>query len=154
MRKLLLLAGLLGATQLLSSCKKDADLRPANYDELAMATGHWEWDRSVLGFTYNKTPASLGYTRQLVFGPDNQLLLRRTKQADYATTYQLTTYTPPGGTKSLPAMRYDTAEPELPTGSLRYYDLSQQSGQQFLVLTGARAGLDADAIETYHWVAE
>jgi len=154
MRKLFLLAGLLGAAQLLGSCQKDADLHPANYDELAMATGHWEWDRSVLGFTYDKTPASVGYARQLVFGPDSHLLLRRTRQADYATTYQLTTFTPPGSTKSLPALRFDTAETELPTGSLRYYDLSQQSGQQILTLVGEQAALDGDAIETYHWVAE
>lgn len=154
MRKHFLLASLLGATQLLSSCQKEADIRPANYDELAMATGHWEWDRSVLGFTYNKTPASVGYMRQLVFGPDHRLLLRRSGRADYATTYQLTTYTPPGATKSLPALRFDTAEPELPTGSLRYYDLSQQNGQQLLTLIGERAALDADAIETYHWVRE
>jgi hypothetical protein len=154
MRKLFLLAGLLGATQLLGSCKKDADLRPAHYDELAMATGHWEWDRSTLGFSYDKTPASVGYTRQLVFGPDNHLLLRRDRQANYTTTYQLTTFTPPGSTKSLPALRFDTAEMDLPTGTLRYYDLSQQNGQQTLTLIGERAALDADAIETYHWVAE
>ncbi|MDO7887895.1 hypothetical protein [Hymenobacter cheonanensis] len=155
MRTLLLSLTLLGASQLLSGCQTtDTDLRPANYDELAMATGHWEWERSVLGFTYNKTPASVGYTRQLVFGPDHRLLLRRRGQADFATTYQLTTYAPPGGTKSLPALRFDTAEPALPTGSLRYYDLSQQNGQQLLTLVGERANLDADAIETYHWVAE
>lgn len=154
MRTLLLFLSLLGTSQLLNSCKTDTDLRPANYDELAMATGHWEWDRSVLGFTYAKTPASLGYSRQLTFGPDHHLLLRRKGQADYATTYQLMTYTPPGGTKSLPALRFDTAETELPTSSLRYYDLSQQNGQQTLTLVGERAALDADAIETYHWVAE
>jgi hypothetical protein len=154
MRTLLLFMGLLGASQLLSGCKTDTDLRPANYDELAMATGHWEWDRSVLGFTYDKTPVTVGYGRQLVFGPDHRLLLRRTGQADYATTYQLTTYTPPSGTKSLPALRFDLAEGDLPTGSLRYYDLNQENGRQLLVLTGERASLDADAIETYHWVAE
>jgi hypothetical protein len=146
--------GLLGTGQLLSGCKTDTDLRPASYDELAMATGHWEWDRSVLGFSYDKTPALLGYTRRLTFGPDHRLVLRRSGQADYATTYQLTTYTPPGGTKSLPALRFDTAEPELPTGSLRYYDLSQQNGQQLLTLIGEQAALDGDAIETYHWVKD
>jgi hypothetical protein len=154
MRTRLLFLGLLGTGQLLSSCKTDTDLRPASYDELAMATGHWEWDRSVLGFTYDKTPASVGYTRQLTFGPDHRLLLLRSGQANYATTYQLTTYTPPGGAKSQPALRFDTAEPELPTGSLRYYDLSQQNGQQLLTLVGEQAALDGDAIETYHWVKD
>jgi hypothetical protein len=156
MRKLVLLASLCGATQLLNSCKTDTDLRPANYDELAMATGHWEWDRSVLGFTYDKTPASVGYSRQLVFGPDHRLLLRRSQQADYATTYQLSIYqaAAPASSVSHPAVSFDTAEPELPTNTLKYYDISQQSGRQTLVLTGEKAALDAGAIETYHWVAE
>ncbi|MGI4761556.1 MAG: hypothetical protein ACRYF0_12660 [Janthinobacterium lividum] len=154
MRTLLLFLSLLGTSQLLGGCKTDSDLRPANYDELAMASGHWQWDRSALGFSYTKTPASIGYSRQLVFGPDHRLLLRRDGQADFATTYQLSACTPPGGTKSLPALRFDTAETELPTGSLRYYEVSQQNGQQLLTLVGERAVLDADAIETYHWVAE
>jgi hypothetical protein len=157
MRPLLLLAGIFATTQLLSSCKTDTDLRPAHYDELAMATGHWEWDRSVLGFTYDKTPASVGYSRQLIFGPDHHLVLRRSQQPDYATTYQLSispAVSPAGGTSSQPAVRFDTAEPDLPTNPLKYYTISQQSGQQTLTLVGEAASLDAGAIETYHWVKE
>ena len=157
MRPLLLLAGLFTITQLLSSCKTDTDLRPANYDELAMGTGHWEWERSVLGFTYDKTPASVGYSRQLIFGPDHRLLLRRSQRPDYTTSYQLSISqgtSPTGGTISQPAVSFDTAEPDLPTNTLKYYTPGQQNGQQTLVLTGEKASLDGGAIETYHWVKE
>jgi hypothetical protein len=40
MRKILRYALLLSAAQLAVSCQTDTDLRPASYDELAMATGH------------------------------------------------------------------------------------------------------------------
>jgi hypothetical protein len=157
MRKFLRYVLLLSAAQLVASCQTDTDLRPASYDELAMATGHWEWDRSTLGFAYNKTPASVGYTRQLTFGPDHRLVLRRSGQPDYATTYQFTIYqvtSPTGAVVSHQAVSFDTEEADLPTNALKYYDISQQNGQQQLILTGEKAYLDGGAIEAYHWVAD
>lgn len=155
MRKLFLLLPL--ALTLLAGCQTDADLRPANYDELAMATGHWEWDRSTLGFSGSVIPVTTGYTRQLVFGPDRQLTLRRSQQADYHTDYQFSIYkvdSPAGGTVSHPAVRFTTNESDLANNPLKFYTLSQQQGQQVLTLVGEQASRDAGTIETYHWVAE
>lgn len=157
MRKPLLVALLLSVAQLATSCQTDSDLRPASYDELAMATGHWEWERSTQGFSYDKTPASVGYSRQLTFGPDRRLLLRRSGRPDVATTYQFTIYqvtSPTGAVISHPAVSFDTGEADLLTNTLKYYDIRQQNGQQQLTLTGEKAYIDGGAIETYHWVAD
>ena len=157
MNKLLHLT-LLVALPLVSGCRHDADPRPAaTYDELALGTGHWEWDRSTLGRAGSHTPDTEGYTRQLVFGAGGQLLLRRNGQADYRTTYQLSMGTLPFcGTsqKSVPIITYSTNEDKLPNNDRRTYSLYQQNSQQMLGITGEAACGDAGAFETYHWVAE
>ncbi|WP_223649233.1 hypothetical protein [Hymenobacter psoromatis] len=163
MNRLLLYAALLATSQLAAGCQHDADIRPANYDELALGTGHWEWDYT--GYQSGKRdPSTEGYRRQLVFGAGGQLLLRRTglllhqgSQPDYRTTYQLSMGTLPlCGTsqKSFPIITYSTNEEKLPNNERRTYSLVQQNGQQGLYITGEAACGDGGAYETYHWVAE
>ena len=148
---------LLAALPLAVGCHRDADIRPANYDELALGTGHWEWDRSTLGWASNSTPTTEGYTRQLVFGTGGQLLLRRSGQADYRTTYQLSMGTLPfcsSNQKSFPIITYATNEEKLPNNDRRTYTIDQQNGQQLLNITGEDACVDGGGYEMYHWVAE
>lgn len=160
MQKRFLLASLLlGAAQLTTGCTHDteADVRPANYDELALGTGHWEWNRSTLGWAGNRSPTTEGYTRQLVFGAGGQLLLRRSGQPAYRTSYQLSMGTLPRcgfDQRNFPIITYSTGEATLPNNERKSYDISQQNGQQMLSITGEDACVDGGAYETYHWVAE
>ena len=148
---------LLAALPLAAGCHHQDDPRPAaTYDELALGTGHWEWDVSTLGFAGNRTPATEGYTRQLVFGAGGQLLLRRGGQADYRTTYQLSMGVLPRcgtGQQNFPIITYSTNEKTLPNDDRKTYSIEQRSGQQVLLIDGESACVDGGAYETYHWVA-
>lgn len=146
----LLLAALL---PLAAGCQTDADISPANYDVLALATGHWEWDNSSYQSGL-QTPASLGYTRQVVFEPGGQLLVRRRGQPDYRTTYQFSMGTPqPCGLAPVPLVAY-RSEPDLGNTDSKLYTLSQQASRQVLIVAGEGLCVDNGALETYHWVAE
>ncbi|AMJ65468.1 hypothetical protein [Hymenobacter sp. PAMC 26628] len=154
--KALLLAGALGcAAQLTTGCKHDADVQPAStstsYDVLAKGTGHWEWESSAFGFARARTPATVGFTRQLVFGTGNVLNVKRSGQQYYKTSYQLSTRTSP--TTSEPLITY-TNETDLYNNDTKTYALSQPNGRHVLVLMGEQVPVDGGAVETYHWVAE
>lgn len=150
MRKLLLLPLLA-----LGACQTDADLRPASYDELALATGHWEW-LSTSYLSGSRTPATEGYSRQLLFGAGSQLTLRRSGQPDYRTTYQLAMGTLPrcGSTANVPTITYATNEATLDNNDRKTYGIRQQNGRLLLSLAGETACVDAGAYETYYWVAD
>lgn len=157
MSRSVLFLALLGASQLAAGCQRDEDIRPANYDELALDTGHWEWDRSTLGWAGSRSPATEGYTRQLVFGPGGQLLLRRSGQPDYRTRYQLSMGPLPRcgtGAANFPVVTYTTPEDRLPNNERKTYITTQQNGRQVLNIVGESACVDGGAYETYHWVAE
>ncbi len=154
--KALLLAVALGcAAQLTTGCKHDADVEPTStftsYDVLAKAAGHWEWDRSVFGFAGARTPTSVGFTRQLVFGTDSMLYVQRSGQPYYQTRYQLSKRA--NAAAYLPLITYAN-EPGLANDDTKTYDLSQQNGRQDLLLMGEQVPVDGGASETYHWVAE
>jgi hypothetical protein len=154
--KAFLLAAVLGcAAQLITGCKHDADVEPtsvsAGYDVLAKATGHWEWENSAFGFAGTRTPASVGFTRQLVFGADNVLNVKRNGRQYYQTNFQLTTQT--SATAPEPLITYAN-EADLYNNDLKTYSLSQQNGRQVLILMGEQVPVDGGALETYHWVAE
>jgi hypothetical protein len=143
-----LLFALLGLFSL-TGCEQDAnDIRPANYDILAMETGHWEWERTAF-FGPQYTPATEGYTRQLVFTANKQLLLRRSDQADQSISYRLAV-----GSGGLPTVTFNTNEGKLSNNDVKYYSVASQDGQQVLQLTGEEAHRDAGGYETYHWVKE
>jgi hypothetical protein len=145
---------LLAALPLATGCQTDADITPAGYDALALATGHWEWESSSYQSGL-QTPASLGYARQLVFEPSGQLLVRRLGQADYRTTYQLSMGSPQpcATTGPVPLVTY-RSEPELGNTDNKLYALSQRTGQQTLTIAGEGLCVDNGALETYRWVAE
>ncbi|QKG52962.1 hypothetical protein [Hymenobacter sp. BRD67] len=111
-----------------------------------MATGHWEWE-STSYQAGARTPASVGFTRQLVFGAGGQLTVHRSGQADYHTTYQLSmSYAP---------LITFVNETDLPNDNTKTYTLrSPQYGQQVLSLMGVTVPVDGGAVETYHWVSE
>jgi hypothetical protein len=136
-----------------SSCQKDDDIRPANYDILAMETGHWEWDNTTF-FGPRFTPATEGYTRQLTFTASQQaqarqLLLRRSNQPDQFIPYQLSV-----GSGGSPIITYNTSEGKWANNDVKLYRITQQNGQQILQLTGEKAAFDGGGYETYHWVKE
>ncbi|NML65078.1 hypothetical protein HHL22_07650 [Hymenobacter sp. RP-2-7] len=139
---------------LLAGCQTDADIRPATYDELALGTGHWEWDATAY-MGGRRTPATEGYSRQLTFGADHQLLLRRSGQPDLRVPYELSVGLLPCGTGSatFPIVTYATDEQKLPNSDRRTYAVTEQNGRQLLSITGEAACADAGGFETYHWVA-
>ena len=150
LRYFLLVAAIL---PLATGCQTDADINPANYDVLALATGHWEWDNSSYQSGL-QTPASLGYTRQVVFKPGGQLVVRHQGQAAYTTTYQFSMGTPqPCGTVPVPLVTYHS-EPDLGNTDIKLYTLGQRASQQVLTISGEGLCVDNGAFETYHWVAE
>lgn len=152
---------LLGAFALLatSGCHRTADeeVRPISYDELGLETGHWEWKIATRGWQGNFTPATTGYTRQLVFGAGGQLTVYRGSQPAYHATYQLSM----GQSKYcnlpgvlVPLITY-VSEPGLPNDDVKIYHITQSSnGEQFLEISGESACVDAGAYETYQWVKE
>jgi hypothetical protein len=157
MRTLLRYALLLSAAQLVASCQQEASIRPTNYDELALSSGHWEWDSSTLGWPGNRTPATMGYSRQLIFRAGGQLVLRRSGQDDYYTSYQLSMGPLPRcghNNANFPIITYSTNEEQLPNNARKTYVISQQQGQQLLTITGEDACVDGGISESYHWVPE
>jgi len=147
---------LFAAAWLLAGCQTDADIRPATYDELALGTGHWEWDET--GYMGGRrTPATEGYSRQLTFGADHQLLLRRRGQPDLRVPYELSVGLLSScgtGSATFPIITYSTGEQTLPNSNRRTYTVTQQQGRQLLSIAGEAACADAGGYETYHWVAE
>jgi hypothetical protein len=143
-----LLFALLGLFSL-TGCEQSADeIRPANYDILAMENGHWEWE-STIYFGPQFTPATEGYSRQLIFAANDELILRRSNQADQRTSYKLSV----GGGGS-PTVTFNTNESKLQNSDVKYYQITPQNGKQILQLTGEGAAYDAGGYETYHWVKE
>ncbi len=156
MKKILLFAALAVAAQLSPGCKHDADVQPSpsRYDVLAGAVGHWEWERSVYGFAGPRTPASVGFTRQLVFGANMQLVEQRNARAYRQTSYLLSIgIAGPCANQNALAVVF-TNDTDLPNSNNKAFSISQQNGQRLLSLDGAAACIDGDATETYHWVAE
>jgi hypothetical protein len=144
---------LLAALPLATGCQTDTAIRPAHYDALALATGHWEWDSSSYPSGL-QTPASLGFRRQLVFSPEGQLVVSRPGRADYRAPYQLSMGKPqPCGAAPVPLVTY-ASEPELGNTDSKLYSLSQEASQQVLTIVGEAVCVDNGAVEMYHWVAE
>jgi len=153
MTQLLRCCLLLAALPLATGCQTDADIRPAHYDALALATGHWQWDNSSYPSGL-QTPASLGFSRQLVFGPEGQLVVSRSGRDAYRTTYQLSMGKPqPCGAVAVPLVTY-ASEPELGNTDVKLYTLSQEASRQVLTIASEALCVDGGAVETYHWVAE
>lgn len=156
MNRLLLFAGLLLTTQLTTGCQDEADIRPASYDELALATGHWEWDSWRNGFSGSRTPVSTGFTQQLTFGAGGQLTIRRNSQLVRQAVYQLSvgSFNRCGTQLTQVPLLTFANEQSLPNDDAKTYDLTHQGNQMLLTLIGKETCVDYGATETYHWVAE
>lgn len=152
MKKLLLLPLLV----LAASCHSKADLRATGHDALAIAAGHWEWDRTTIGFGSDQAPARLGHTRQLVFTAEGQVLIGHNGQVVKTSTYQLSMGTLAGcgaGQPSAPIIEFES-EAGFATSARKAYRLSTDNGILHLSFTGDYACVDGGAYEAYHWVAD
>jgi glucose/arabinose dehydrogenase len=149
---LLLTSELLSAT----GCQREGDeVQPSGYDALALETGHWEWESTAYR-AGRRTPATEGFTRQLVFGADKQLIIQHGKRFNKKITYALSMGTLancPAATSTVPIIRYET-DSDLPNNDRKTYNIIQTATSQSLVLIGEDACIDAGATETYRWVKE
>ena len=135
------------------------EVQPRSYDALALATGHWEWEKTIVGFSPIQTPATVGFTRQLVFGEDGRLRIQHNRKSAKTADYTLSMGTVAGcgdAQPPVPLIVYE-ADPEIRTGlggNRKAYVLSKVGATQYLFLTYDYACVDGGAYETYHWVAE
>jgi hypothetical protein len=156
-------ATLLVATLALISvtgCQSIGDeVEPRSYDALTLETGHWEWEKTAIGFGPLQTPATVGFTRQLVFGSDGRVLIQHNHERAKTSSYTLSMGTLAGCGEAQPAVpiiAYDT-DAEVKTGmggNRKAYTISKSGVDQYLFLTYDYACVDGGAYETYHWVAE
>lgn len=149
---LLLTSALLSAT----SCHREGDeVQPSSYDALALEAGHWEWESTAYR-TGQRTPATEGFTRQLVFGADKQVVIQHDRRLNKKTAYSLSMGTLPNcpaATSTVPIISYET-DSDLPNNDRKTYSIVRTATGQSLVLSGEDACIDAGATETYHWVKD
>ena len=73
-------------------CKSKTEPQPsaelADTDALMHAQGYWEWERSA-DFSSTVTPASLGFSRQLIFKNDGLVHIYHNRQPALQPAYQL-----------------------------------------------------------------
>jgi hypothetical protein len=147
---------LVAAFALLSvtGCQSIGDeVQPRNYDALALENGHWEWDATVLGWAGRRTPATMGFTRQLVFSADGKVLIQHDGKLNKRTSYQLSMGASCGSTQQMPMITFET-DSDLPNNDRKNYSITKSIEGQQLTLVGEYACVDGGAYETYHWVAE
>ncbi|MGI4864877.1 MAG: hypothetical protein ACRYFZ_13215 [Janthinobacterium lividum] len=138
------------------ACQRRGDeVQPRNYDALALETGHWEWE-STGYFRQQHTPATEGYTRQLVFSSDGNVLIQHDGKLNKKRPYTLSMGTLPscGASQTvLPIITYET-DSDLPNNDRKTYTITKSPTSQSLALAGEGACVDAGAYETYRWVKE
>ena len=146
---LLVTSGLLAAT----SCQqRDDEVRPSNYDALALETGHWEWE-STAYMGGPRTPATQGFTRQLIFEANGQVLIYHGGQLNKQTAYVLSMGTVCGASSTVPVITYET-DSDVPNNDRKTYSITKTPTGQSLSLVGEAACLDGGGYETYHWVKD
>lgn len=139
-----------------AGCRSVGDeVPPRSYDALALSTSHWEWDRTAYQ-SGNRTPATEGFTRQLVFGADGQVVIQHNNKLNKTTTYQLSMGNLPHcGTPqlSVPIISF-TTDSDVPNQDRKTYRITKSPTGQQLSLIGEAACIDVGAYEYYNWVAE
>ena len=150
---LLLLLSLL----MMGSCKSKIDPEPAQLSDLDLLmklNGYWQWTGSAsLGSTL--TPASVGFSRELVFKKDGLVHISHNRQPFIQPAYELSngllsqcgTFHQP---IAVPLVRY-TAEPKIPNNDLRTYSILLSPTDTTLFITGESACVDGGYYETYRW---
>lgn len=158
MRILPAFALLLVTASLGTGCKKADDVQPdanANgYDYFAQDAGHWEWESSATEGPL-VTPATKGFTRQLVFSRPGLLLIGRDGQPFMQVGYRLSTGPLPRCGQpqaNVPIVTF-TAEPDVWNNDRKTYSLMQTANGLTLTLVGEDACFDGGYHETYRWVA-
>ena len=154
-RHLLLL--LLTSLAITGGCKSKTDPKPAQIsdrDVLMQADGHWEWESSARMMS-QLTPASIGFSRQLIFKPDGLVHIYHNRQPFIQPVYQLSygVLSQCGASPqpiSVPFVRY-AAEPQIPNNDLRTYSIRLSPTDTTLYITGESACIDGGAYETYRW---
>ena len=94
------------------------EVQPRSYDALALEPGHWEWEKTAVGFNPLQTPTTVGFTRQLVFGSDGRVQIQHNRKSVKAATYTLSMGTLAGcgdAQPAVPIIAYD-ADAEVKTG--------------------------------------
>lgn len=145
----LLLVSLLAA----GSCKSKSDPQPTigDADVLMQANGYWEWVKGAsLGGLL--TPASVGFSRELIFKNDGFVHIFHNRQAAIQPIYQLSTsvLSQCGQQIAVPLVRY-AAEPQIPNNDLRVYSIRLSPTDTTLSITGELACVDGGSYETYRW---
>ncbi|RYY18737.1 MAG: hypothetical protein EOO36_07455 [Cytophagaceae bacterium] len=139
-----------------SACQRRGDeVQPRNYDALALETGYWEWESTDYR-TGQRTPATEGYTRQLVFGSDGSVLIQHANKLNKKRAYTLSMGTLPACSTSqslVPIITYET-DSDLPNNDRKTYSIVKSPTGQSLTLVGEAACADGGAQETYRWVKE
>lgn len=140
-----------------AGCQRtDDEVQPRSYDALALETGHWEWESTTVGFSSHQTPASVGFTRQLVFTADGKVLIQHDNRLNKTVEYQLSMGTLAGCGASQPAVPIITytTESDIKSGDRKAYSITKSGTGQRLAITCDYACIDGGAYESYHWVAE
>jgi hypothetical protein len=139
-----------------TGCESIGDeVQPRSYDALALGTGHWEWESTAYR-SGKRTPSTEGFTRQLVFSADGQVLIQHSGKLNKRTDYQLSMGSLPycGRTQvSVPIIAFKT-DSDVPNNDRKTYNITKTDTDQYLSLIGEAACMDGGAYETYHWVAE
>ena len=137
-----------------AGCQRTGDeVQPRSYDALALETGHWEWESTGRQGGL-QTPATVGFTRQLVFGADGQVLIQHdgklNKKPAYTLSMGLACAQPQ---VSVPRIAFET-DSDVPNSNDKTYTITKSSTGQTLTLAGIAVCVDAGATELYHWVPE
>ncbi|MBC8084496.1 MAG: hypothetical protein H7Z21_14960 [Hymenobacter sp.] len=139
----------------LTACKPDEDsLSPAGYDTLAQDIGYWEWQSNQTRGSL-LTPATVGFSRQLLFDTNNQLTIYHDGQVYSQVPFQLSVGLRPscGSPQSAVPLVLYTAEPQIWNDDLKTYWVEVTPTGQTLHLEGAAACVDAGQHEAYVWHA-
>lgn len=154
---LLLLAGLAIA----GGCKSKTEPQPeqpvgaatepfdSESDILSRSHGYWEWVSST-GLAFRATPASVGYTRQLLFKSDSVLYVSHNQQLEIHPFYHLHAGPSHCSSTSLPLVDFD-AEPQIRNNRVRDYKIYRTPTDTTLRLIGEWTCVDGGNIETYKW---
>ena len=135
------------------SCKSKSDPQPtiADTDVLMQASGYWEWESSV-SLGGRLTPASVGFSRELIFKSYGLVHIFHNHQAAIRPTYQLSTgvLSQCGQQTTVPLVRY-AAEPQIPNNELRTYLIRLTPTDTILSINGVLACTNGGSYETYRW---
>lgn len=152
-RRLLLMAAL----AITGGCKSKTDPKPAQIsdrDALMQSDGYWEWESSA-NTTSQLTPASVGFSRQLIFKHDGLLHIYHNRQPAMQPPYKFS-FSVAGQCSSQPQsssviLLYYTAEPQIPNNEFREYLIRLSPNDTTLRINGELACINKGYYETYRW---